>query len=715
MNSRLIKTYMQCAPEGCEVPLKNGLHIQLVPSPRELAWCNKAQCAAYVVSEGLLVIWEDEAVKLIERAKKIENELMELVWSVNDPDAEDKKDPLEKRRPRVVPIAWDEETGHITVPERPIHIINSSLVSLTIFLITIALGAAMRQIAKQVRIDGYWFRCSLAALTPMTVFFTVFFVQVLFGSVTQMFGPIRQLDKNSKYYSACRPPQLQTRTLPHITIQCPVYKEGLEAVIAPTVRSLKRAMTFYELQGGSSNLFINDDGLQLIDEKERKARIEFYRDYEIGWTARPSHGYKGFQRRGKFKKASNMNFALRISCQVEEKLARMCRSEKGEQIKPDFLTVAAALKQALADTGGMAWADGDIRIGDYILIVDSDTRVPEDAFLDAVSEMEQSPEVGIMQFSSGVMQVVNNYFENGITFFTNLIYSAIRYTVSNGDVAPFVGHNAIMRWSALQSVSFLDEDGFEKFWSESHVSEDFDMSLRLQCAGYIIRLAAWAGEGFKEGVSLTVYDELARWEKYAYGCNELMFHPIRHWFVRGPFTPIFLRFLRSTIPVTSKITVISYIGTYYAIAAAWVLTSANYFLKGWWNFHLDQYYVDSWQVWFTILIVFTGLGNIGLASMRYRAREKGLVAALLENFKWIVLMAIFLGGLSLHVSGAILAHMFEVDMSWGATAKELEESNFFDEAPKIFKKVCAVLFYRPPPPAAPGVLFPTSDHTGPSR
>ena len=61
-----------------------------------------------------------------------------------------------------------------------------------------------------------------------------------------------------------------------------------------------------------------------------------------------------------------------------------------------------------------AWADGNIRVGDYILLIDSDTRVPSDCLLDAVSEMEQSPEVGIMQFSSGVMQVVHTYFENGI-------------------------------------------------------------------------------------------------------------------------------------------------------------------------------------------------------------------------------------------------------------------------------------------------------------
>lgn len=101
------------------------------------------------------------------------------------------------------------------------------------------------------------------------------------------------------------------------------------------------------------------------------------------------------------------------------------------------------------------------------------------------------------------MNVTGNYFENGITFFTNLVYSAIRFGVSNGDVAPFVGHNAMLRWSALQDVAF-EEDGVSKFWSESHVSEDFDMALRLQIKGYITRLAAWAGEGFQEGVSLTV-------------------------------------------------------------------------------------------------------------------------------------------------------------------------------------------------------------------
>ncbi|KLU83066.1 hypothetical protein MAPG_02133 [Magnaporthiopsis poae ATCC 64411] len=679
VNSRVIKTFLQWSPDAVDVPLMNGLRVQILPTIDDLPRARKHQFAAFVASEGLLIVWDDDALHLVQRAKAIESELMELVWKAGAEDDED-----EKKGGDVNDYEIDEESGEIKPEKRPVHLLNTWLVTFTLILVTVSLGAAWRQLAIECSVDQTYVRLALVGLAPLQIFFTLFFAQVIVGCLAQIFGPIRQLTINSKFYSARTSPRLQSAILPHVTVQCPVYKEGLAGVIAPTVKSIKQAMSTYELQGGSANMFINDDGLQLISEEDRRARIEFYADHSIGWVARPGHNVNGFLRRGKFKKASNMNFALMISCKVEEKLLAIERGGDWTQ-NDEAQAYERALKETLEEDG-RAWADGNIRVGDYILIIDSDTRVPADCLLDAVSEMEQSPDVGIMQFSSGVMQVVHTYFENGITFFTNLIYSAIRYTVSNGDVAPFVGHNAILRWSAIQQVSYEDEDGYEKFWSESHVSEDFDMSLRLQCAGYIIRLAAWAGEGFKEGVSLTVYDELARWEKYAYGCNELLFHPIRMWLWKGPFTPLFRRFLFSNIRFTSKITVVSYIGTYYAIGAAWIMTAVNYFLMGWYNGYLDKYYVDSWQVWFSIIIVFNGLGNLALAVMRYRLGERSLLYALFENLKWTFMLAIFLGGLSLHVSQALLAHMFEVDMTWGATSKEAEFSNFFIEVPKVLKK-----------------------------
>ena len=215
-----------------------------------------------------------------------------------------------------------------------------------------------------------------------------------------------------------------------------------------------------------------------------------------------------------------------------------------------------------------------------------------------------------------------------VTWFTNLIYSAITFAVAGGDACPFVGHNAMLRWRGIQdAASYEDEDGYEKYWSESHVSEDFDMALRMQAAGYTLRYAAYTGDGFKEGVSLTVYDELARWEKYAYGCNELLFHPFRLWIFKGPFTPLFRRFLFSCIPLPSKLTILAYIGTYYALGAGWILTVVNYFLTGWFWGYFDKFYIDSFAIYISIVVVFTGLGNITLSVLRYRLGQKSLLGS----------------------------------------------------------------------------------------
>lgn len=424
-----------------------------------------------------------------------------------------------------------------------------------------------------------------------------------------------------------------------MTIQCPVYKEGLEGVIKPTVNSLNAAIKAYEKRGGTVTMFFNDDGMQLISKEDADARRAYYIENKIGWVARPKHnsnpaeGELKFIRKGKFKKASNMNYALMISLRVEDKLLLVERHEGWTQRDEDA-AYQTCLQEVLDEEEGRAWADGNIRIGDYILLIDSDTRVPVNCLIDAASEMELEPRVGIIQFSSGVMQVTTSFFENGITWFTNLIYTAIRFAVSSGDVSPFVGHNACLRWSALQETSFYDYDSgpsgneksYEKFWSESHVSEDFDMALRLQTQGYIVRMGAYTGEGFKEGVSLTVYDELARWEKYAYGCNELVFHPLKLWLWRGPFTPLFRKFIFSNMPLGSKFTILAYIGTYYAIGYTWIGALLNYFLVGWINDSLDHFYVDSFRVYFAIIVVFTLSGNVALAVIRYRSEGKSIIS-----------------------------------------------------------------------------------------
>ena len=553
----------------------------------------------------------------------------------------------------------------------------------------------------ETKIDKTMLRLALLVVVPLQLWLGLFFMQSIVVCFAEMMGPIAQAEHNSKYYSGVAPRRggFTTERLPHVTLQCPVFKESLHSVIMPTVQSLKLAISTYEMQGGSANIFVNDDGMQLISEEAAQLRRDFYEENNIAWVARPKHnpsptnGEPAFMRAGRFKKASNMNHSLAVSVRVEEKLAAVEKmQERGEA--NDMAAYQDCLQEVLNEDEVRTWAEGNIRIGDYILIVDSDTCVPQDCLLDMVTEMEQSPSVAVIQFPSGVLNITHKYLENGIAFFTSLVYTIISFVVACGDIPPFVGHNALLRWSALQDVVLQEEvmtpDGgtilTEKYWSEHTVSEDFELAIRLQTAGYTIRLAAYNGTDFKEGVSLTVYDELARWKKYAYGCSEIIFHPLRHWLVRGPFTPLFRRFVTSSIPLPSKLSIVAYIGTYYAIGSAYLLITANYFLVGWYADRLDHYYIDSFKIFFSIVVVFSGLGNIALAILRYRTGERGLLASLGENVRWILLLYIFFGGISMHVSEAILSHLFSVNMTWGATAKEVEDTTFFVEIAKLLRK-----------------------------
>ncbi|KAF2726281.1 hypothetical protein K431DRAFT_213796 [Polychaeton citri CBS 116435] len=692
VNTRVIKLFLHNNDKPF-IPLKHGLRLQVLPDMSYLPRCQKHHFAAFIADRGLLVVWDDEPRHILDRAARIEQALMEMIWDEKHEDDDEKKEATTE----VAEVASIDEEGDVEMgtiePERPIVFVQPLVVALTLIMVIAALGSGWRLIAIELAVDGSYTRIAFIACLLPQIWLSLFFFQSVAGIVAQIIGPVSQVNSNSRFYSGARPKRLRRdgTPLPHVTIQMPVYKEGLQGVIEPTIRSLKAAISTYEMQGGTANIFINDDGMQLIPEDQARARQDFYDEHNIGWVSRPKHNAKpsegeaAFVRRGKFKKASNMNYSIWVSNRVEDKLQGINRPEGWTQ-DDEAQSYRDALTAVVEEDEGRTWADGNIRIGDYILIIDSDTRVPTDCFLDAVSEMEQAPRVAIIQFTSGVMNVTDSWFEKGITFFTNMVYTMIKFAVASGDVPPFVGHNAIIRWSAQQEIAYdCPLDSYEKIWSEATVSEDFDMALRLQAAGYFIRFATYQGSGFKEGVSLTVYDELARWEKYAYGCSELVFQPLRYWFTRGPFTKLFLRFLGSNMPLHGKFTIMAYVGTYYAIGSAWILTMLNYFVSGWFNGFLDHYYIDSFKVYIAIIVVFSAAGNVSLAVLRYRIGEKGFMKSLFENLCWVPVLVCFLGGISLHVSQAILSHMFSIDMSWGATSKEAEDTTFFMEVPKILK------------------------------
>lgn len=144
-----------------------------------------------------------------------------------------------------------------------------------------------------------------------------------------------------------------------------------------------------------------------------------------------------------------MNYANALSLRIEELMDGMRPHALALHPEGHFWSdndenalYDTALAQVLEEKQGEAWASGNLRMGSILLLIDSDTRVPEDCFADAVSEMAESPEVAIIQHASGVMQVAHHFFENGVAHFTRGIQGAISYCCASGEVAPFVGHNA---------------------------------------------------------------------------------------------------------------------------------------------------------------------------------------------------------------------------------------------------------------------------------
>jgi hypothetical protein len=120
-----------------------------------------------------------------------------------------------------------------------------------------------------------------------------------------------------------------------------------------------------------------------------RARRRHYAASNIGWCARPPHEKDGFVRKGRFKKASNMNYCLDFSNRVEDELSRLisqlAESRNTETrnitIKEENLLYQQAFDSTVSSDEGRTMAAGDVRLGEILLLIDCDTRVVSLAIL----------------------------------------------------------------------------------------------------------------------------------------------------------------------------------------------------------------------------------------------------------------------------------------------------------------------------------------------
>ncbi|KAG6885801.1 hypothetical protein C0993_009561 [Termitomyces sp. T159_Od127] len=544
--------------------IDHDTRIQVLDSVNHLPKADKEQCGAFIRDERVLIVWSDDLDYIVPLCSEFEEKIMKLVWrtrtnptsilttssaspsttasdvnlneknthqpitvtdavaAVNLAEKEGNMVPKQEHESSASKWGWswklsskrplkskDVEKVTSGREDRPIRLFGPFYDGLGLAFAVFFILSGLAILLEEYLLDHNAIRFVLFVTAPFLFCVSLFFALQIVSNVSFVLGPVAQYHENSRYYSAIKP-ESNTEVdsqLPHITIEMPVYKESLEETIAPSVFSLKKAMQTYARQGGTSAIFVHDDGLQIIDEAERQKRIAFYANHNIGWVARPGHSSDpdGFKRAGRFKKASNMNYGLQLSLVMEKHILALEASGMYDVNSDSDSLEDKALELAIEEiyqTNGQKWRPWaknarSLRIGEIILIVDSDTIVPEvrvdiqfvsfgllaeqDCLRDAARELAECQEVAIIQHESDVMQVAHHYFENGIAHFTRRINKCISMGCANGEVAPFVGHNAFLRWSALQDAAFVDPaDGVTKIWSESNVSEDFDMALRLQ-------------------------------------------------------------------------------------------------------------------------------------------------------------------------------------------------------------------------------------------
>lgn len=552
--------------------------------------------------------------------------------------------------------------------------------------------------------NGFYLLIIGIVTIPILILFLLFPVVFTVSNIALLFVPNSYWKTDSMYYIHDLN-DIPVESLPFLTIQIPVYDEDFKKVLRHTLRDCVIARNHYIEMGGKCNIIVNDDGIfkflndrlnNLDSNTEVNNRVKYYKKYNINFTAR-----KYQDRVGKFKKASNMNYCNNILTQSSP-LRSTNRLKSPVTInmedfefpshfsiqynngistpshKPDIF------RDITVDKAKRHMYYGDISIGDYILLVDSDTKIPWSILPSIVRVFEKDPTIGYTQhFTVPLESSYQNFFSRMISFYTvNLYHVIFRVCTRNGDISPLIGHNITLRKSALEKISG-DNDG--NFWNENRVSEDFDLCLKMYQNGYKGIYVCDEQRSFGEGVSLSYKDEMVKYSKFAYGASEILFNPVKDWCCKGMLTKSFKEFMKaSNVPFSSKVGIIGYLMTYFSISSAVFFTPIvavlSCFVAHWELIMFDPLY--AYIFLFCIYGILNPIVNYKLK--RQFPIIKGHEPSVCTEFYCGVFFCIFYCSVSFPLFLGVIAQLFNINISWGSTVKSLSDKSCFKTFLSVF-------------------------------
>lgn len=508
----------------------------------------------------------------------------------------------------------------------------------------------------------------------LNVFWLYYKLQHIIIGAYKIFMDLNIVYTNSKYYSGLEIPNICVNhlTFPNITIQLPVYKESLENTIKPTIMSAIVQAKRYMIETGiACNIIVCDDGIHLIPEEEKEKRLEFYRSKNIGVTARP-HPSK-YKRNGRFKKAGNLNFSMNYCNYINTS------TDLSLNLTPlnDFF-------KEMIELGALF--EGNLFYGSYIFLIDSDTRFPDFPLLESgclkriiKDFIFDGASVLYIQCFTGPYLSTKSLAEKSVFHFTCHIYNGILIATAMGSMAPLVGHNACLNVKLLHEIAAVDkETHFRHYWDENRISEDFDCMMRGCEKGYIGRYMSSSGI-FLEGVSFNYMTEYFKVSKFACGAAELTFNPVSKWFIKGGgfFSSDIVGFITcKEIEWYNKLSILSYILNFIAIAQSHISMFYNliFFEE---LFNILPYMLLPVNLMWEGMIAWGVINTVNNIIFSKRLQFDSMVICK-QQWREVFLTSALYGSLSVRFSIMYITHLFNLNITFGATQKEDEKVSFVD-------------------------------------
>lgn len=525
-----------------------------------------------------------------------------------------------------------------------------------------------------------------ALLTFGIVLWNVYFAV---GTLIRAFTPIKYLKENSACLSV-KPEECPIGSYPDVTVQVPVYKEAFE-VLRPTLDSCLESCNYYRNNArAEARILVSDDGiLPLLDDSHEEAeriwrdgettsddarvqevvhRMQYYREHGIGVVCRPSSN-----RAGKFKKASNLNFTINVSNEIEylQKTAKCSYDE-------------ALRSSTQAATRGRFFAANGVEISPIIVLNDSDSRMAPDVIFRTAPIFINNPEVAFTQHATKTLDEHRGIssFTRILSYYTDALYQ-IFFLISsaNGVLPPLVGHSTFLRKSALHRAGHRGPAGTVEYWSESHISEDFELMIRLYIMGYTGKYVAFPDSEFQEGITFNYDEEARKLRKFSSGAHELIFNPMSCWLSSSVLSKKYHNFILSPLPRFYKIHLISYLGSYFS-SGFFVIFVSIAFVARLAGSDAGYFNVNPVAVIALNAALFVGVGVVAFAITNFRIRNKAPELLFREYREMCVLgqmwastwrqalyQTLFFGAGAAHVILGGLDHIFNLNTSFNVTNK----------------------------------------------